>query len=440
MGIFWYSICGTFNNWGALEDTVVKEEQRLLIPVVGIVCLLSVSALAQYGGGTGGPNNPYLIYTAEQMNEIGLHEEHLDKHFRLMADIDLGGYTGQAFNLIGYVVRWNSADNRPFTGVFDGNGHTISNFNYTSTNREYVGLFRFVKGEDAIIKNLGLIAPNVDAGTGGHVAALVASLRYGTVTNCYVDGGSISGQAYVGALLGEASGTITNCYSTGSVSASNTGAGGLVGALLASMTNCYSTCNVTGQGDVGGLVGENKHATIISNCYSTGSVTGQDKVGGLVGYNRGEVVRCYSTGSVTGTTSVGGLAGLTSGTGGIITHSFWDIETSGQSTSSGGTGKTTVQMQTFSMFDSAGYDFWNVWIICEQMNSPVFFWQIPVGDFLCPDGVDFIDFAYFAARWGQNNCNQANYYCGGTDLDRSSTVDTYDLEIFCENWLKGMAP
>ena len=418
----------------------MKEEQRSLITVVGIVCLLSVSALAQYGGGTGGPNNPYLIYTAEQMNEIGLHEEHFDKQFKLMADIDLGSYTGQKFNLIGYVVSLNSPDNRPFTGVFDGNGHTISNFSYTSTSREYIALFRFVKGEDALIKDLGLIAPDVDAGTGGHVAALVAYLRYGTVTNCYVDGGSISGQAYVGALLGEASGTITNCYSTGIVSASNTGAGGLVGTLLASMTRCYSRCNVTAKSDVGGLVGECHYIGEISNCYSTGSVTGQDRVGGLVGYNRGEVVRCYSTGSVTGTTSVGGLAGLTSGTGGIITHSFWDIETSSQSASSGGTGQTTVQMQTLDTFASAGYDFWNVWIICEQMNSPVFIWQLPVGDFVCPDGVDFIDFAFFAARWGQNNCSQGNSYCEGTDLDSSGAVDTYDLEIFCENWLKGIIP
>jgi hypothetical protein len=206
------------------------------------------------------------------------------------------------------------------------------------------------------------------------------------------------------------------------------------------MTACYSRCNVTAGADVGGLVGENHYVGEIYDCYCTGSVTGQDRVGGLVGYNRGSAIRCYSTGSVTGTTRVGGLAGLTTGEDGTMPHSFWDIETSGQSTSSGGTGKTTVQMQTLSTFTSRGWDFRNTWIICEQMNSPVFFWQLPVGDFLCPDGVDFIDFAYFAARWGQNNCSQADYYCEGTDLDNSGTVDTYDLEIFLDNWLTGIIP
>ena len=47
---------------------------------------------AQYGGGSGEPNDPYLIYTAEQMNEIGLHEYDWDKHFKLMAYFYLGGF------------------------------------------------------------------------------------------------------------------------------------------------------------------------------------------------------------------------------------------------------------------------------------------------------------------------------------------------------------
>jgi len=92
-------------------------------------------------------------------------------------------------------------------------------------------------------------------------------------------------------------------------------------------------------------------------------------------------------------------------------------------------------MQMLSTFTSTGWDFWNLWTICEGMNYPVFFWQIPVGDFLCPDGVNFIDFAFFADHWGQNNCNEANYYCEGTDLDFSGTVDKADLEILVENWL-----
>jgi len=123
---------------------------------------------------------------------------------------------------------------------------------------------------------------------------------------------------------------------------------------------------------------------------------------------------------------------------GWVVTSFWDTQTSGQLTSAGGTDKTTVQMQTISMFTSAGWDFWKLWTICEGMNYPVFFWQIPVGDFLCPDGVDFIDFAFFADHWGQNNCSEANHYCEGTDLDFSGKVDEADLEILVDKWLAGV--
>ncbi|MHC4489527.1 MAG: hypothetical protein ACYSW7_10195, partial [Planctomycetota bacterium] len=65
------------------------------ITVLVIICCCSFSAHAKYGGGTGGPNDPYLIYTAGQMNEIGLSGNwgDLDKHFLLCADIDLSAFT-----------------------------------------------------------------------------------------------------------------------------------------------------------------------------------------------------------------------------------------------------------------------------------------------------------------------------------------------------------
>ena len=66
-----------------------------------------------YGGGCGTVPDPYLIYTAEQMNNIGANPDDWDKHFKLMNDIDLSGYTGTSFNLIG------ASDDR-FSGSFDG--------------------------------------------------------------------------------------------------------------------------------------------------------------------------------------------------------------------------------------------------------------------------------------------------------------------------------
>ena len=123
----------------------------------------SWTPVVRYSGGSGTAEDPYLIYTAAQMNEIGANPADWNKHFKLMADIDLSSYTGTQFNIIG-------TDVNPFTGAFDGNNHTISNFTYTSSATDYVGLFRSI-GQGSEIKNLGLL--NVDVSGQNYVGGLV---------------------------------------------------------------------------------------------------------------------------------------------------------------------------------------------------------------------------------------------------------------------------
>jgi len=414
---------------------------------------LDATALMKYGGGTGEPNHPYLIYTAEQMNAIGAAPNDWAKHFKLMADIDLSVYTGKDFNIIGYWVDWGSSDNKPFAGVFDGNGHTISNFNCTSKGKNRIGLFGYVDGKNAHIKDLGLIDPNIDARR--DVGSLVGWLREGTILNCYADGGSVVGNSNVGGLVGlQDYGAITNCYATASVSG-DTSAGGLVGYnnWWCRISDCYSRGSVSGKEYVGGIVGLNRGT--IANCYvQGGSVLGSNTVGGFVGsngwphlpmgrpYPPADITNCYSTGSVSGSNHVGGLVGRQGY--GSVTASFWDIETSGLTTSDGGTGKTTAEMQVESTFTDAGWDFVDestngtedIWSICEGTNYPRLVWQIPAGDFVCPDGITIDDFVFFTEYWGQETCDLSNDHCQGTDLNHSGTVDTNDLEIFLENWLE----
>jgi hypothetical protein len=149
---------------------------------------------AQYGGGSGTAENPFLIFTAEQINAIGANQGDWDKHFRLMADIDLSNYKGTDFNIIGYFVGLNSPENKPFTGVFDGNGKKILNFSYTSKGVSNIGLFGYVDDPNAQIIELGLINPNIDIDidTGTEepvgskcVGSLVGYFWSGTITNCY---------------------------------------------------------------------------------------------------------------------------------------------------------------------------------------------------------------------------------------------------------------
>jgi hypothetical protein len=253
------------------------------MPSVAFFLLLLVPAArsnARYSGGTGEPNDPYRIAAANDLNDIGNHVEDFNKCFVQVNDISLAGYKGAEFNIIG------SYPDNPFTGVFDGNGHTISNFTYESDGTDFIGLFGYVYEPNALIKDVALIDPNVDGGTGDYVGGLAGWLRRGTMRNCAVEGGNIAGEWYVGGLVG-------NNYRDSIIS------------------NCHATAVVSGFRDTGGLVGSNQLRSVISDCYAAGTVSGTgNQVGGLVGWNGGTVLDCYMAGSVSGNNDyVGGLIG-----------------------------------------------------------------------------------------------------------------------------------
>jgi hypothetical protein len=74
---------------------------------------------------------------------------------------------------------------------------------------------------------------------------------------------------------------------------------------------------------------------------------------------------------LTGSSSVGGLVGKNWDT---VANSFWDTETSGQASSDGGEGKTTVEMQDFDTFSGAGWDIVTVGGSGER--NPAYIWNI----------------------------------------------------------------
>ena len=119
---------------------------------------------------------------------------------------------------------------------------------------------------------------------------------------------------------------------------------------------------MSGYDNVGGLVGRNHFAPIVSS-YATGDVTGNSEVGGLVGRHfYGAIISSYATGSVSGNENVGGMSG--SYVSGSVTASYWDTQTSGQSTSDGGEGKTTSELQAptsntgiYATWDNDVWDF-----------------------------------------------------------------------------------
>jgi len=190
----------------------------------------------------------------------------------------------------------------------------------------------------------------------------------------------VNGKESVGGLVGRNLDTVNNSYSTSLVAGDDIYVGGLLGfnGRTSTVSNSYSAGSATGYEKVGGLVGENYYG-IVNKSYSTADVTGDRWVGGLVGDNSGYSIggvesvisNSYSTGSVTGNDYVGGLVGHDFGT---VSDSFWDTETSGQSTSDGGTGKTTAEMQDIATFSGAAWDI--VAVGSSSERNPAYIWNI----------------------------------------------------------------
>ncbi len=290
---------------------------RIVIIVSVVALTLCARAGAQYGGGDGTAEDPYLIGTAQQMNAIGASPGDWDRHFRLTADIDMNDLDGSTVHLIG-----------TFEGVFDGDGHTIANLTYIITGDEDAsesdyavnfGLFRSVSGVDAVVRDLGLIDPELRPASDclkhvRSVGALVGIFSSGSVHNCFVEGGRVAGDESVGGLVGYGGGEIRDCHTAGIVSGKKC-AGGLVGEAYGSISDCWSDAEVLGEASTGGLIGKCRRPTTISRCYAEGRVAGQINAGGLVGSCSKEclIEDCFTGGSVAGVERVGGLAGYLEG-------------------------------------------------------------------------------------------------------------------------------
>ena len=163
-------------------------------------------------------------------------------------------------------------------------------------------------GNGFTVTNLKIDQPfGNNVGFIGHLDGIASS-----VSNLGLIDATVSGNSEVGALVGRNGGSVSNSYVTGVSSVTGPGGsiGGLVGNSAGVIQNSYSNAAVNGVSDLGGLVGVNG-GTII-NSYATGAVTasgyGAD-IGGLVGYNYGTVANSYASGDVSGVSNVGGLIG-----------------------------------------------------------------------------------------------------------------------------------
>ncbi len=356
--------------------------------------------------GDGTEGNPYIVSTAAELNLMRnyLGSASARVYFKLGNNIDLTAYLAPGGE--GYIAwgtnGWLPIGNgtTPFYGGLDGNGHSISGLRmaYYGT---YHGLIGYA-ATGSVIKNLSMgsdcnilgdahtssivgfnagtidncsSAATVKLGNAQNGGGIVGTNDTGSISNCTFTGSvtrsadgvnanalggivgnngttgtvtrcksnaTINGSLWTGGIAGWNYGTISLCKSTGNISAYSNSNGGVVGQNNGNITNSYSRCNITGAQNIGGLVGNHGSGTI-SNCYSTGTVSGSPR---------------------------GGLIGARSGT---VNGSYWDTQTSGIGTSSGGTGKTTVEMRSQTTF--TGWDF-----VAETANGTADYWGITSTD------------------------------------------------------------
>ena len=239
--------------------------------------------------------NTYTVYNADGLMNVAelVNGGKTDINITLDKNIDL---TGKDWTPIG--------TSNPYSGTFDGGGHTITGLTFT-TNDQEAGLFGWL-GKAGTVKNVVMEGVQITSNQiyAGSIGGVVG-YSWGTIENCSVSG-SVSGTVYVGGVVGaQIGGSITGCSSSATVKGT-VDVGGVAGQTnsSATLTACYATGNVTLEIDPkkniagGSLVGMNAGSSLLA-CYATGNVTstgsstGYMHIGGFLGNNYTTVTACY---------------------------------------------------------------------------------------------------------------------------------------------------
>ena len=276
----------------------------------------------------------YIVTTAEGLKAVAdiANNGNLGINITLTENINL---TDMEWTPIG--TNYNNA----YTGIFDGNGKTITGLTVTGSD-QYAGLFGRI-GSGGTVKNVVLEGVQITSDNSLGSVGGVAGYSYGNIEYCSVSGSvSVSGISDVGGVVGyQVGGSITGCSSSATVKGTQR-AGGMAGVTNsgASLTGCYATGDVTVENDgtdtyfAGGVVGSNGSSCTLKACYAWGSVTGSGSgtvyTGGVTGSNDlGTLTACYHA-----KWTVSGPGGATGGVagrnfkdfmfgGGIITACYW---------------------------------------------------------------------------------------------------------------------
>ena len=278
------------NIWAIDEDISTAYLQGLEKPD----SVLSTNITYNKMVGEGTQDNPYQIATPDDLNDV---RNEASAYYIVVNDIDMKDYTVDGINSMKPIGEAAA----PFSGTIDGQGFTIKNYTYNSS-EDNVGLFSLVT--NATIKNLNI--ENFDISGKNYVGILVGNVSEGLVVdNVNIKTSTLTGSAnYIGGLVGyiNESKNINNKFNNITTDINITGAervGGLIGYSNQSIndanleiTNTTASGNITGNKFVGGLVGyvlnsKNSSITLENNTNNyliTGSSSSTESIAGFIGH------------------------------------------------------------------------------------------------------------------------------------------------------------
>ena len=315
-----------FSHWSVDPESYLSNIDNANMEATSILmpdCPITVTANyyeLKYSGGQGTELSPYVLSEKSDLLALSTALVDYDKYFKLTSDIDLSGEIFSRALLASNAVAGTTYSGTSFTGVLDGNGHVVRNLTITTIGGSECFLGLFGKLDGAEILNLGVenILITDSSNTSRYIGGFCGQNSGSTISGCYVDNVAIQGGSYAG-----------------------------------------------------GFCGLNSYSGVICDCYSKGDLSGDGTLGGFCGYNyqSGSIENSYAVCTITSGGAQGGFCGGADTTA-LSSECFWDITVSGLAASSGGIGKTTLEMQTQSTF--TGWNFTDIWGMNEYPELIIF--------------------------------------------------------------------
>ncbi len=328
-------------NISIVEVKSMKKMLSLLLAIIMVIGLCPITVFAQQSvplaleNGTGTQEDPYLIYTAEDLSEFrdkvnsATAKSTSTLCAKLMANIDLSSLEG-SWDPIGHHLSYSNCVY--YGGTFDGNGFTISGLKIDSA-LTYQALIGYVKG--ATVKNLTVEGSVKTTTTSSAYAAGIVAYGYPvTMENCTNKAEvTVTQKGYAAGVVAYlyTGSKVSGCFNTAKVTAEGGYVGGIVGtASGVAIEGCFNSGDIVTTGEpnsytygIGGIAGGVSGASTVSRCGNTGNIASTIKrAGGVVGSAGGTISSCFNTGNVTGIYSVGGVAGCAGNSNTKITDCY----------------------------------------------------------------------------------------------------------------------